>query len=89
LHVAAFSEVKSLEVARYLLENGAKSSAQVHGYGDAGALCRIRSRARACPHCQVVCMQDEDGWTALHFAATKGRVDLVHLLILSRADNAI
>ena len=34
-------------------------------------------------------MQDEDGWTALHFAATKGRVDLVHLLILSRADHAI
>ena len=57
---AAFSELNSLEVARYLLENGAKPSAQ-----------------------------DEDGWTALHFAATKGHFDLVDLLLRSRADHAI
>ena len=33
--------------------------------------------------------QDEDGWTALHFAATKGHVELVELLLRSRADHAI
>jgi len=34
-------------------------------------------------------VQDEDGWTALHFAATKGHVELVELLLRSRADHAI
>lgn len=60
LHCTAFSAVNSLEVARYLIENGAKT-----------------------------CAQDEDGWTALHFAATKGHVELVELLVCSRADHAI
>ena len=60
LHCTAFSEFKSLEVARYLLESGANPSAQ-----------------------------DEDGWTALHFASTKGHTDLVELLLQAKADHAI
>ena len=60
LHCTAFSEFKSLEVARYLLESGANPSAQ-----------------------------DEDGWTALHFASTKGHAELVQLLLHHRADHGI
>jgi hypothetical protein len=47
----AFSEVKSLEVARYLLENGAKSSAQVQCEKCADGSSHLQCARTHCHHC--------------------------------------